>query len=337
MKKQIAVIFGSINSEHDVSVASASSVVKNFPNDKYDLVPVYISKTGTWYTGNYTTKDFDEMAFDTSRELYLKFDFNNTGFYDASTHSHVKVDAAFIMLHGQMGEGGHIQGLLHAANIPFTGCDVLSSALCMDKIYTHVICESFGIPMAAYKVLVRNQEYDISDIEYPVIVKPAREGSSYGVSFAADKKSLETAIKYAFEFDERILIEAYIKGTEVGVGILKTKKDYIVSDVDQVNVSGDIFDFQEKYHPHTATTLPLSTFPETVRDKVADYAKQVFDILGCYQFSRLDFFVTANHEIYLNEVNTIPGFTSTSRYPSMLNRKGVDFTTLITKMIDDIA
>lgn len=336
MKKQIAVIFGSINSEHDVSVASAASVVKNFPYDKYDMIPVYISKTGTWYTGDYREDNFNNVAFDSSRELYLKFDFKNPGFIDASNNTSINIDAAFIMLHGQMGEGGHIQGLLHSANIPFTGCDVLSSALCMDKIYTHVICESFGIPMAAYKVLVRDQDYDISDIEYPVIVKPAREGSSYGVSFASDEESLVKAIKYAFEFDERILVEAYIKGTEVGVGILKTKQDYVVSDVDQVNVSGDIFDFQEKYHPHTATTLPLSTFPESVRNKVADYAKQVFEILGCNQFSRLDFFVTENHDIYLNEVNTIPGFTSSSRYPSMLARKGVDFTTLITKMIDDI-
>lgn len=336
MKKQIAVIFGSINSEHEVSVASAASVIKNFPHDIYDMVPVYISKSGTWYTGDFTSDNFTNMDFDLSRELYLKFDFKNPGFIDASTNQSLPIDAAFIMLHGQMGEGGHIQGLLHSANIPFTGCDVLSSALCMDKIYTHVICESFGIPMAKYQVLVRGQEYDITNISYPVIVKPAREGSSYGVSFANDETSLVNAINYAFEFDERILVEAYIKGTEVGVGILKTKADYIVSDVDQVNVSGDIFDFQEKYHPHTATTLPLSEFPEPVRNQVTEYAKQVFDILGCNQFSRLDFFVTPNHEIYLNEVNTIPGFTSSSRYPSMLARKGVDFRTLITKMVDDI-
>lgn len=336
MKKRIAVIFGSINSEHDVSVASAASVVKNFPHSDYEMIPVYIAKNGTWYTGDYTQTNFETLSFEGSRELYLKFDFKNPGFIDATNGESISIDAAFIMLHGQMGEGGHIQGLLHSANIPFTGCDVLSSALCMDKIYTHVICESFGIPMAAYRVLVRGESYDLSDIQYPVIVKPAREGSSYGVSFASDLDALEKAIAYAFEFDERILIEAYIKGTEVGVGILKTKLETIVSDVDQVNVSGDIFDFQEKYHPHTATTLPLSTFPESVRNQVAEYAVKVFDILGCYQFSRLDFFVTDDHKIYLNEVNTIPGFTSSSRYPSMLARKGVDFTSLIKKMIDDI-
>lgn len=336
MKKRIAVIFGSINSEHDVSVASAASVVKNFPYDVYEMVPVYIGKNGTWYTGDYTSENFDKVNFTNSRELFLKFDFKNPGFILADTMEHVAVDGAFIMLHGQMGEGGHIQGLLHSANIPFTGCDVLSSSLCMDKIYTHVICESFGIPMASYRVLVQGESYDLSDLELPVIVKPAREGSSFGVSFAKDPETLERAIAHAFEFDQRILIEQYIKGTEVGVGILKTKKDMVVSDVDQVNVSGDIFDFQEKYHPHSAQTLPLSTFPETVRNKVADYAVKIFEILDCNQFSRLDFFVTADHDIYFNEVNTIPGFTSSSRYPSMMNRKGIDFTTLISKMIADI-
>ena len=336
MKKQIAVIFGSVNSEHDVSVASAASVVKNFPTDIYDLVLIYISKSGTWFTGEFATENFTSLDFSSGREIFLKFDFKNPGFVEAATLKMVPIDGAFIMLHGQMGEGGHIQGLLHSANIPFTGCDVLSSALCMDKIYTHIICESFKIPMAPYRVLVKDQPLDLSGIEFPVIVKPAREGSSYGVSLAKDEASLHQAIDFAFEFDSRILVETFIKGHEVGVGILKTKEDFIVSDVDQVNVDGEIFDFQEKYHPHTAKILPLATFPEAVRDQVKAYAIQAFDLLGCAQFSRIDFFVTENHDIYLNELNTIPGFTATSRYPSMLARQGVDFTSLIAKMIFDI-
>lgn len=336
MKKNIAVIFGSINSEHDVSVASAASVVEHFPVDDYNLVPIYISKKGTWYTGNYTVESFKTNTFTNNKELYLKFDFENPGFIIKETGETLHIDGAFIMLHGRMGEGGQIQGLLQAANIPFTGCDLLSSALCMDKIYTHMICESVGIPMAPYQVLSKHQEYSIEGIKYPVIVKPAREGSSYGVSYADDKASLEKAIEAAFEYDDRILIEGFIKGSEVGVGILKLKDTYIISDVDQIDVSGNVFDFQEKYHPHTVKTLEISNYPEAVQNQVKSYAKTVFEVLGCYQFSRLDFFVTENHDIYLNEVNTIPGFTASSRYPKMLARQGVEFKELIRKMVNDI-
>lgn len=336
MKKNIAVIFGSVNSEHDVSVASAASVVEHFPFDKYKLSLIYIAKTGTWYTGDYSLEAMKANTLSNHRELLLKFDFKNPGFVERETGNEVHIDGAFIMLHGRMGEGGEIQGLLHSANIPFTGCDVLSSALCMDKYYTHVVCEANGIPMAQYQVITKDDVLDVEAIKYPVIVKPNREGSSFGVSFVGEAKDLQAAVNHALEFDTHILIEEYIKGTEVGLGILKTKNDYIISDVDQVNVSGDIFDFAEKYHPHKTETLPISTFPESVRNQVKEYGAKVFDLLACYQFARLDFFVTDDHRIYLNEVNTIPGFTSSSRYPNMIAGQGVDFTSLITKMVDDI-
>ncbi len=336
MKKNIALIFGSINSEHDVSVASAASVLEHFPLDKYDLSLIYIAKNGTWYTGDYSLDAMKANELDGHKELLLKFDFKNPGFVERESGVELHIDGAFIMLHGRMGEGGEIQGLLHSANIPFTGCDVLSSALCMDKYYTHVVCEANDIPMAQYQLITKEDTVDTSSISYPVIVKPNREGSSFGVTFVPDEKSLQKAIDFALEYDSHILIEEYIKGTEVGLGILKTKNDYVISEVDQVNVSGDIFDFSEKYHPHSTETLPISTFPEEVRKQVQAYGAKVFDLLACYQFARLDFFVTDDHKIYLNEVNTIPGFTSSSRYPKMLAGKGVDFTSLITKMVEDI-
>lgn len=336
MKKNIALIFGSMDSEHDVSVASAASVYENFPLDTFDCTLIYIGKDGRWYEGHYSQEDLNKNHLVDHQELYLRFDQAKPGFYRRDAKSNLNIDAAFLMLHGKTGEGGHVQGLLDLAHIPFTGCNLLSSALCMDKAYTHIICESAGIPMADYQLVSSNDSVEIDAIEFPCIVKPSREGSSFGVSYVESAKDLQTALDEAFKFDDRVLIEEYIKGVEVGISILDTQEGRILSDVDQVNVSGDFFDFQEKYHPHNTETLDKSTFPEPVLDRVKVIASKIFDVLYCDQFARLDFFITEDHEIVFNEVNTIPGFTSNSRYPQMLSRVGVGFSDLIEKLVEDI-
>lgn len=334
-KKQVGLFFGSINSEHDISVDSAASVMEHFPNDLFDCVPIYIAKDGTFNTGDFSVEDMKSMNLRKRRKLRLDFDYDNTGFTEVESGNKVKVDIAFLMLHGQMGEGGHVQGLLRSANIPFTGCDVLSSALCMDKVYTHQICEANGIPMAPYQVIRSIEDIDYAKVDYPCIVKPVREGSSFGVSIAKSKEELLKGCDFAFQYDSKILIEDYIDGVEVGMSILKTKKHFIVSEPDQVNVSGDIFDFQEKYHPHATETLPYAQFNKEVIKKIKEYAVLAFDLLECEQFSRIDFFVTKDHKIFMNEINTIPGFTITSRYPSMIARQGVTYTEQIASMIED--
>lgn len=325
-----------MDSEHDVSVASAASVYENFPFNKFDCTLVYIGRDGKWYEGNYTQEDLNKNKLVDHQELFLRFDRKNTGFYRKDEESNLHIDAAFLMLHGKTGEGGHVQGLLDVAHIPFTGCNLLSSALCMDKAYTHIVCESAGIKMAKYQLIAKKNDLDISMIEYPCIVKPSREGSSFGVSYVQNSIDLGPALEAAFQFDDRVLIEEYVRGVEVGISILDTKEGRILSEVDQVNVSGDFFDFKEKYHPHNTETLDQSTFPTEVLDKIKVIASDIFDVLYCEQFARLDFFVTADHQIYFNEVNTIPGFTSNSRYPQMLNRVGVPFDDLISKLVEDI-
>ncbi len=334
-KKQIGLFFGSINSEHDISIDSAASVLEHFPHDVYDCIPVYIAKDGTFNTGNYTVEQMKEKAMTDHRQLRLDFDYDTPGFTEVEFGKKVNIDAAFLMLHGQMGEGGHVQGLLRSANIPFTGCDVLSSALCMDKAYTHQICEIQGIPMAQYQMIRSVQEIDESKLTYPCIVKPVREGSSFGVSIAKNKEEMLKACDFAFQYDSKILIEEFIDGVEVGMAILKTKDYHIVSEPDQVNVSGEIFDFQEKYHPHATETLPYALFDKDVIEKIKNYASLAFEALDCEQFSRIDFFVTKDNDIFMNEINTIPGFTINSRYPSMIARAGVPFTEMIRSMIED--
>ncbi|CAM3584192.1 D-alanine--D-alanine ligase family protein [Erysipelothrix urinaevulpis] len=335
MKKNIALIFGSMDSEHDVSVASAASVYENFPHDDYNCQLIYIGQDGKWYHGLYTLDEMTALKLENHEELYLRFDQQSPGFYNVEKNEKLTIDGAFLMLHGKTGEGGYVQGLLALAHIPFTGCNLLSSALCMDKAYTHIICEHAGIPMAQYQLISSFKEVNHTLIAYPCIVKPSREGSSFGVSYVKTAQDLEKAINVALEFDDRVLIEEYIDGTEVGMSILDTKEGRIISEVDQVNVSGEVFDFQEKYHPHNTETLKESLFPKIVLDEIKEMGSKVFDALYCDQFSRLDFFVTKNNEIYFNEVNTIPGFTANSRYPKMMENVGVDYTDLIQRLIED--
>lgn len=333
MKKTIALIFGSMDSEHDVSIESAASVYEHFPHNQYQCLNVYITKDGSFYTGEF---DFEKKEMKHPRALILRFDRENPGFFDQEKQEAIPVHGAFLMLHGKTGEGGSVQGLLEMAHIPYTGSNLLSSALCMDKVYTHEICEANGIPMASYQFVRKDEEVDIQAISYPCIVKPSREGSSFGVTYVEREEDLLDALNEAWQYDERVLIEEYISGAEVGVAIYDTKEGRIVSEPDQVNVSGDVFDFQEKYHPHRSETLDYAEFPNDVLEEVKAYANEIFDLLSCSHIGRLDFFVTKDHKIYFNEVNTIPGFTEHSRYPQMIIRKGLSYEAIIQGLIEDI-
>lgn len=335
-KKRIGLLFGSVNSEHDISVASAASALAHFPHDRYECVPIYISKDGKWNVGDFTPEELENMTFTNCQELALTFNLDKPGFMNLVTQEPVLLDGALLVLHGQMGEGGHVQGLLHCANIPFTGSDVLGSSLCMDKAFTHAVCESNGIKMAQYQTIHNITELDMAHVNYPCIVKPTREGSSFGVTYVEDEEGLYKACEFAFQYDSKILVEEYIDGVEVGLSILKTKNEFIISDVDQVNVTGAVFDFQEKYHPHATETLRVSTYPKTLRDAIRNQGAIIFDLLDCRHIARLDFFVTKDDQFYLNEVNTMPGFTKNSRYPMMLQNVGVEYTELMAKMVEDI-
>lgn len=333
--KKVGLLFGSRASEHEVSIDSAASVLENFPHDKYDVVPIYIAKDDKWYVGDFTAQDLRERKFHLGKRVYLTMENGSQSLYNRLQDEFITIDVAFIMLHGPMGEGGLIQGLLESANIPYTGCKALSSGLCMDKIYTHIIASNAGIPMAKYQVVTPETDYKNLEIEYPCIVKPAREGSSFGVHYVKEANQLEEALLDSLSYDSKVLIEEYIKGTEVGIGILDTPKGRIISEMDQVNIDGEVFDFQTKYHPHNTETLPQTLFSENVQDTVKRYANQIFDVMECSGFARLDFFVDANENIYFNEVNTIPGFTKTSRFPNMMARMGIPYTDVIDILIQE--
>ena len=334
--KTIALIFGSTDSEHDISIRSARTVFENFPRDKYNLLNIYITRDGIWQTGNYELSNFDTSDFPKEKEFYFRFSEKDKGLYDLETHKTVDIDGAFLMLHGPIGEGGSIQGLLELANIPFVGSKMTSSAICMDKAFTHQIVEKEGIKMAKYQLLETMEDLEESLIDYPVVVKPSREGSSFGISYVENKEELIKALEFAFTFDSRVLIEEYIEHQELSVAVLKTKNEKIVSRPGQLTRFKTIADFDAKYEAAEHEILLDLPYSKEVLDQVVEESSFIFDILDCDHLARIDYFITKDEEIYFNEINTIPGFTSMSLYPLIMDNEGYDLKTVILKFIEDI-
>ena len=334
--KSIAVIFGSANSEHDVSITSAVSLMQHFPHELFTCVPIYLGKDGAWYTGDYDYDALLSFDFETGDRIDISLNPKTPGFINAATGAHIAIHGAINMLHGPLGEGGYVQGLLETAGIPYTGSDVLSSALCMDKAYTHMICERYGIEMTKFQLLTPQSIFDAASFSYPLIVKPSREGSSFGVHYVEAPSELQAALDDAFTYDSRVLVEDFVEGIECGVAVYQTKDTLLISDMDQVNKISAVFDYEEKYRPSGTETLPVAEFSENTREKARQASAVIFKALGCRHMSRLDFFVTPDLRIVFNEINTIPGFTKTSRYPSMLARAGLSYEALILGLIEDI-
>lgn len=334
--KTIALIFGSTDSEHSISIMSAAAVFENFPKDKYHLKPIYIQKDGVWVSGDYTLENFKQESFPAQQSFYFKFSKNNKGLYDEKTHTMLEIDGAFLMLHGPVGEGGSIQGLLELANIPFVGSKLTSSALCMDKAFTHQVCEREGIAMINYQLVHDDSDIDYDKITYPVVVKPSREGSSFGISYVENKEDLIKAVQFAADFDSRILIEDYVPGHELSVAVFNTKEKRIVSKPLQATRFNVIADFEEKYLSDVQENLFDLPYSHEVLDRVVQESSFIFDLLDCDHLSRIDFFITPDEKVYFNEINTLPGFTEKSLYPMLIEKEGLSYQEMLERFIEDI-
>ena len=240
--------------------------------------------------------------------------------------------------HGKNGEDGTVQGLLELAGIPFAGCGALSSALCMDKDRSHRLAALAGV--SSPKGLVFAAGADRADIQaaadtlgYPLFVKPVRSGSSFGISRVTQPAGLLPAVEEAFGHDREVLLEEAVDGFEVGCAVLGNE-ELTVGLVDEIQLSGDFFDFEEKYTLKTsAIHCPARISPEKAQE-IQQAAKTVYRALDCRGFARVDLFLTAGGQVLFNEVNTIPGFTAHSRYPNMIKAAGLDFTSLVTRILE---
>lgn len=343
MKKRILVLFGGCSSEYEVSLQSACAVLSHLDQGKYRPLAVGITREGRWL---YYTGEVDRLSAGSWQDspdcvpCALRLDRGAAALLLPAGGA-LRFDAAFPVFHGKNGEDGTVQGLLELAGVPVIGCGVLSSALCMDKVRAHRLAEEAGVRSPRGRVFTAGAAEEgwtatAEALGYPLFVKPVRAGSSFGVSRVEGPDALAAAVEAAFRHDSRILLEEAVPGFEVGCAVLGNPGEtpLAVGAVDEIELSRGFFDFEEKYTLRTsAIHCPARIPPERARE-IQECARAVYTALDCRVFARVDFFLTPEGEIVFNEVNTIPGFTTHSRYPSMMKAVGLDFSALLDRMVE---
>ncbi|GHF74739.1 D-alanine--D-alanine ligase family protein [Deinococcus ficus] len=332
MKKRILLLAGGQSGEHEVSLMSARSVLNALPRDQFDVTPVVISKQGRWLPPTETQRALETGQAQAGGDLVLHRAASAEGY-----------DAVFPLLHGPMGEDGTVQGLLTLAGIPFVGSGVLGSAASMDKVMTKQVLASIGIPQVPWALAVRREwqrdpaavRERVEALGYPVFVKPANLGSSVGISKVKDGAGLDAALDLAFSLDRRVIVEAMTrhKPREVEVGILGNDTP-IASPVGELSFDADFYDYETKYTEGQAQMHIPARLPPEVAEQIRDLALRAFRALDCAGLARVDFFYVAETgEVLLNEVNTMPGFTTTSMYPKLFEAAGLTYSELVTRLI----
>ncbi|MGG4106026.1 D-alanine--(R)-lactate ligase [Paenibacillus lautus] len=334
---KVAILFGGCSEEHDVSVKSAIEIAANIDNEKYEPVYIGISKSGVW---KMCEKPCMEWENGDCCSAVLLPDKKMHGLLVIKNHGYEihRIDVAFPVLHGKWGEDGAIQGLFELSGIPFVGCDIQSSAICMDKSLTYIVAKNAGIATPEFWVVNENDTPTADRFTYPVFVKPARSGSSFGVKKVNDADELDAAIELARQYDSKIVIEQAVLGCEVGCAVLGNSSELIVGEVDQIRLQHGIFRIHQEAEPEKGSENAVITIPADLpaeeRGRIRETAKKIYKALGCRGLSRVDMFLQDNGRIVLNEVNTLPGFTSYSRYPRMMAAAGITLPELIDRLIE---
>jgi D-alanine--(R)-lactate ligase len=258
----------------------------------------------------------------------------------------IHLDMVLPVLHGKFGEDGAMQGLLELSGIPYVGCDIQSSAMCMDKSLTYTVVRNAGIATPNFRIVTANEDIDADRLPYPIFVKPARSGSAYGVTKVSRKEDLLSAVETAREYDSKVLIEEAVVGSEIGCALLESRvesgdgndtDDLITGELDRVNLSHGFFRIHQENNPESgsenATFIVPADITEESRALVLETAKAIYRVLGCRGLARVDTFLTEDGKVVLNEVNTLPGMTSYSRYPRMMAGAGMPFAEVIDRMV----
>lgn len=333
---KLGIVFGGASEEHPISVKSAREISTHLDLEKYEPYYVGITKSGAWRLCDGPAEDWESAA---GRPAVLSPDREVRGLLvlEQGRCETIGLDLVFPVLHGRFGEDGAMQGLLELAGIPYVGCDIQSSALCMDKSLAYVVVAGAGIPTPRFWTLSAEEGVDPGELTYPVFVKPARSGSSFGVSKVGGAEELPGAIEAARRYDSKVLIEEAVAGSEVGCAISGSGADPFVAEVDQIALSHGFFRIHQESDPESgsdnATVIVPADIPAGSRARVQATAKAIYRALGCTGLARVDMFLKEDGEVVLNEVNTFPGMTSYSRYPRMMAAAGVSRAEVIDRMV----
>jgi D-alanine--(R)-lactate ligase len=332
----IAILFGGCSEEHDVSVKSAAEIAASIDTRKYAPIFVGITRAGVWRTCERPGPDWEDG--DAPRAV-LSPDRETHGLLiqEGDGWRRVHVDAVFPVLHGKGGEDGAVQGLLELSGVPYVGCGIQSSVTCMDKSLAYLVARGAGIATPEVTVLESGETVPPGDVTYPVFVKPARSGSSFGVSKVERGDQLDAAIATARQYDCKVLIEQAVAGSEVGCAVMGNGSDLVVGEVDRIELRSGYFRIHQEATPelgseNAAVTVPAD-LPATERSRIRATARAIYAALGCEGLARVDMFLGDDGRIVLNEVNTLPGFTAYSRYPRMMAAVGIQLTEVIDRCI----
>ena len=327
---KLGIIYGGISTEHDVSIMSAKSIIKNLNKDKYEVHEIYINKYGKWF----------EVKNGENEEIYNLI------------WTIKELDVVFPVLHGIGGEDGTIQGMLELLKVPYVGCGVLSSAVGMDKVYTKIIFEKAQIPQTKYISVYKKEdkyyiqkedmkeeqlkiEHITGKLKFPMFVKPSNSGSSVGVKKAKDIGELKLAIENASQYDRKIIVEEGIDGIEVECGILDDG-EIKASTIGEIRSAKEFYSFDAKYNiPESKTIIPANIDKEKI-EEVKKLAIKAFKAIDGTGIARVDFFIEKDtNKIYINEINTMPGFTEISMYPKLFESLGMQYSELLDKLIQN--
>jgi D-alanine-D-alanine ligase len=334
--KQVLLLFGGESSEHDVSISSARNVYAAIDDEKYDVLPCYIDKDGKWYL----LESFD-MHVSTHDAPQLLPVLGGKSFVTMPENRLVKPDVILPILHGRNGEDGSVQGLSQLLHIPIVGCDVTASGTAMNKLACKEILSANGIPVIPYEV---HRKYEVTPdfskltmrLGSPIFVKPARAGSSVGVSMVRSGSEFVEALEEAHKHDPIALIESAITGLELEVAVLGTPPGHQVSGVGQIIPGEEFYTYEDKYSAGSSAKVNIDAdIDDELKEQIRDMAKSVFEVLDCAGMARVDFLVGQDGMPYVLEVNTIPGFTNISMYPKLWRAQGISYPQLIETLIED--
>jgi D-alanine--(R)-lactate ligase len=333
---KVGIIFGGCSEEHPVSVKSAQEIAKYLDTEKYQPFWIGITKSGAWKLCDGPDEDW---ANGSGCPAVLSPDRSAHGLLvlEQGRYETISLDLVLPVLHGRLGEDGAMQGLLELSGIPYAGCDVQSSALCMDKSLTYIVARSAGIATPNFWTVAAHETIDPDQLAYPVFVKPTRSGSSFGVSKVSHKEELPSAMETARQYDSKVLIEEAVVGSEVGCAILGNDLDLIAGEVDRIDLSHGFFRIHQEIAPESLSENSTVSVPADIsaesRSLVQETAKAVYRALGCKGLSRVDMFLKEDGSVVLNEVNTLPGMTSYSRYPRMMAAAGLPLAEVIDRLV----
>lgn len=318
--KKVLILCGGTSSEHEISLKSAKTILENIDYNKYDVTTILITKKNDWYLYDENLSNIEKENVKDKNLIYNPVIFLR------------QFDIVFPVLHGKDGEDGKIQGFLDLFNIKYVGCNTLSSAIGMDKHIFKIFCESLNIKTTPYQIFYRGQK-NIPNCTYPVVIKPCKEGSSIGISTAKNKRELKKGLKKALKYDDKVLIEKFIHGRELECAILKTKEKYYMN-LGEIITNHEIYDYEAKYQDSSSKTKIVEDL-EKVKETIYKISKKIFENLNGRNLSRIDFlYDVENEQVYVNEINTLPGFTEISMYPTLIADLGFSLTEIIDQLLE---